>query len=152
MQPPPLIPEYSITLKEAPSPSAVTLLLPEPTLCVCGSACSGRLPSVESHPVCPSVSAPLTERPHVLRDCPRGSRFLSFSGLSDDLCVCPISSADSSWSFLLYPVNQPLTWGCSHHPHHQQMGKLRLREVVCPAQIHKAQQNVNPGEGLRSLA
>lgn len=37
----------------------------EPTVCVCGLACSGRFPSAESHPGCPSVSAPLTER-HVL--------------------------------------------------------------------------------------
>ena len=29
----------------------------EPTLRVCGSACSARFPSVESHPVCPPVSA-----------------------------------------------------------------------------------------------
>ena len=29
--------------------------------CICGSAWSGRFPSVESHPVCPSVSASLTK-------------------------------------------------------------------------------------------
>ena len=44
----------------------------EPTLCVCGSACSGRFPSVESHPVCPSVSASLTEH-CIVRVRPRGS-------------------------------------------------------------------------------
>ena len=50
----------------------------EPTLCVCGSACSALFPSVESHPVCPSVSASLTEH-RVLRICPCGSKCQGFS-------------------------------------------------------------------------
>ena len=51
-----------------------------PTLCVCGSACSARFPPVESHRVCPSVSAPLTER-RVLRVRLRGSECQGFSPL-----------------------------------------------------------------------
>ena len=54
------VPEHSITPKEAcphqshpPSPAPGNQVS---TLCVCGSACSGRFPSVESHTVCPSVS------------------------------------------------------------------------------------------------
>lgn len=42
------------------------------SLCVCGCGCSGRFASVESHPVCPSVSASLTER-RGLQVRPRGS-------------------------------------------------------------------------------
>ena len=56
--------------KKAPSPSAVTPPPPQPLTIrnhsVYGSVCSGRFPSVESHPVCPSVSTSFTEH-HVLR-------------------------------------------------------------------------------------
>ena len=61
------VPEFSIPEKK-PCPHQQSPPLPPPQplttrnpLCVCGSACSGRFPSVESHPVCPSVSASLTE-------------------------------------------------------------------------------------------
>ena len=43
------------------------------TLGVCGCTCSGRFPSVESHTVCPSVSASLTER-RGLQVRPRGRK------------------------------------------------------------------------------
>ena len=62
------VPEFSIPEKK-PCPHQQSPPLPPPQplttrnpLCVCGSACSGCFPSVESHPVCPSVSASLTER------------------------------------------------------------------------------------------
>ena len=50
----------------------------EPTLCVSGSARSARFLSVESHPVCPSVSASLTEH-RVPRVHPRGSECHGFT-------------------------------------------------------------------------
>ena len=57
------IPEHSITSKGKLTPWAFTPLPWQPGThsCVCGSACPGRFPSVESQPVCPSVSASLTE-------------------------------------------------------------------------------------------
>ena len=63
-----------------------------PTLCVCGSACSARFPSLESHPVCP-VSAPLTEH-RVLRVRLRDSECQGFSPSRGqvtlpDTCVYP---------------------------------------------------------------
>ena len=54
---------FSSLQKEIPPPLAVTPH-PQPLttrICVCRSACSGHLPSVESHPVCLRVSASLTE-------------------------------------------------------------------------------------------
>ena len=48
----------------------------EPTLCVCGLACSGRFPSVGSHPVCP-LSVSLTEC-RVPGVCPHGSKCQGF--------------------------------------------------------------------------
>ena len=75
---------FSSFPKEVLSPSAVTPTASpapdnqKPTLCVCASACSGRLPSVDPHPVCPSVSASLTEH-CVLRVHPHGSQCHSFT-------------------------------------------------------------------------
>ena len=83
-----LIPEHSISPRKAlavtpppPPPQPLTTTHP---LCVCGSACSGRFPSVVSHPVCPSVSASLTER-RVLRVRPCGSKCQGFSPWLSDL-------------------------------------------------------------------
>ena len=73
--------EHSITPIEAHLHQQ--LFFPQPLttrnpLCVCGSDCSGRLSLVESHPVCPSVSASLPEH-RVLRVRPRGSKCQGFS-------------------------------------------------------------------------
>ena len=50
----------------------------EPTSCLCGFACSGRFPSMQSHTVCPSVSASLSEH-HVFRVHPHRSLCRSFT-------------------------------------------------------------------------
>ena len=75
---------FSSFPKEVLSPSAVAPTPSpasdnqKPTLCVYASACSGCFPSVESYPVCHSVSASLPEH-HVLRVHPHGSQCHGFT-------------------------------------------------------------------------
>ena len=79
-----LVAEHSHSPSETLSPWAVTPHLSAPApgtmnpLSVCGLACSGRFLQVESHTVCPSVSASLTEHP-VFKVYPRCSPCQSFT-------------------------------------------------------------------------
>ena len=92
-----LIPEHPIPQKKPcphqqscpPSPCQQ-----EPTLCVCGAGYCGRFPSVESHPVCASVSAFLTE--HRVRQASskrckhsREVHRLGEAGVCYGLMLCP---------------------------------------------------------------
>ena len=87
-----LIPEHSTTPKGSSLPPSPVTPLPPPhqplttrnPLFVSGYACSGHFPSMESHTVCPSVSASLTEH-RGLQVHPRGASLLF--RLSDAL-VC----------------------------------------------------------------
>ena len=70
--------EQFITGEDMPAPDShfPSAESQEPT--VCESVYSGRFPSAESHSVCLSVSALLTEH-RVLRVCPHGSECQGFS-------------------------------------------------------------------------
>ena len=115
VQPSFLIPKHSYHTRKTPCPhqqsppphpSAPALEHPEPTLSVCGLTCSGRFPSVESHPVYRRVNAFLTER-HVLRVRPHGS----VSGL---LCVAESCSVCGGTTVVYSSAieGHELLWAC----------------------------------------
>ena len=96
-----IIPIEAHSHQQLPPPQPLTTRNP---LCVCGSACSGHLPSVESHPVCPFLPEHL-----VLRICLRGSKCQGFSPFHGWVIFHP-----ESGPCLLYSFTCWWALGCLH--------------------------------------
>ena len=116
--------EHSITPERSPVPITVTpppqFLTTRNPLSPCRCACSGRFPSMESHTVCPSVSASLTEH-RGLKVHPCGSECRCLSPFRGQIIshyidvVCGVYPFFTWWPFGLFlPFHRCGLCCCEH--------------------------------------